>query len=576
MVNKGIKIFIIILVCLVFWSGVKLVVAQEATGSVAEKYGVKYPITELGNCANIGECREFCDDPINSTTCVEYGKQKGFYDEDKLSQAKETALRNAKSSLGCDSEVSCRSFCQQPSNFTRCSNFARRYDIGGGYVESLRETQVVNKAQEVLGCNSASNCKSFCDEEANRSKCTQFARQVGLRGGEVKVGPGGCTTEQTCKTFCADPNNFRVCQGFVAALGREFRGAGGCNSEESCKTYCERNPKECGYYLQSQNSSGTNGSYAYNPIDMCSRTVGCYWSNNMCNCSNVTYSNYYQNADPAKECTKYGGCTWTGNSCNCSTPISTSGGFDSIKYKDSCIAGGCNWTNNGCDCSGTNGPAIQCGNKGCTWIDSACQCNAYSQSTGGYSGGTPYPTTAAGSYGGSFMNSELQEYYCSAGGGTCDWSSGYCYCKNYTSPYTSTYSKTGTSTGTGAGGSTSTGGNTGTYSGGSSGAYTTPYPTSSTNNTGMSRDQQQAGCTSCGGTCSWQGDFCNCQCGGSSGGNYQSPTSPPATPEPDPGTQCESSGGRWAGGQCYYDQVQGTAKFRSVWGAIWELVNEII
>ncbi len=520
--------------------------AQE-TRELEEKYDLSFPIAELGDCKNIGECRSFCDDPVNSSVCIEYAEDKGFYDQGELEENLEIALKRAKNELGCDSEVSCKNLCEQPSSYSKCSQFAQRHNIGGGIVENPSSQEIVKKAQETLGCNSETTCKNYCEKDENRSKCSEFAKQVGLRGGEMRVGPGGCTSGQTCRTFCSNPDNFRVCQGFAGAQGGAFSGPGGCNSEDSCKAYCEENPLVCG------NGPNTQENKQLNPLDMCNRTPGCYWNNNNCNCN----SNYQtSNIDPAKECVKYSGCTWLGNSCRCHTPIYTSSGsYNSEEYKASCVSGGCNWTGSGCDCSGTNGPAMECGNKGCSWVNSACQCSSnYTPSGASSSFGTSYSE-------GSSMNREQQEYFCKAGGGTCDWGSGYCNCKGYTS------SSSSTSTSGSSGGST-------TSSGGSSSTTTTTYTSPSSAPSGMTRESQQAGCTSCGGTCSWNGDFCSCNCGSTTSQTTSTP--PPATSAPtyvDPYEQCIQSGGSWAGNQCYPGGVQGASIIANFWEWIISLLR---
>jgi len=529
--------------------------AQE---EALEEYGVSYPISELGECESFSECRSYCDDPVNADTCVEYAKEKGFYDEEELEQNKETALKRSKVELGCDSEVSCRNLCEQPANYQKCSNFARKYELGGGVVDNPGESSVLNKAKEVLGCNSITSCKAYCEDESHKDECSSFAKSVGLRGGEQKVGPGGCSSEQSCREFCASVDNYKICQSFMASVGGQFSGPGGCSSEESCREFCSRNPQTC-----STRGMGENN----NPIDMCNRTPSCYWGNNTCNCSS---SYKTTNVDPAQECVKYAGCSWLGSSCQCSTPIYTSSNtYNSEEYKNSCISGGCNWKNNSCDCTGTNGPAIECGNKGCSWIGSACQCGT-SGSYSGSTGSTSYPGSQDYSSG-STMSREQQEYYCKAGGGTCDWSSGICNCKNYTSTYSpGTYSPSGGSSG---GTTTTTTGTSGTGSSGSgssgstSGSYT-PYPSATPYTTNMSREQQEAGCTSCGGTCSWNGDFCSCNCGSTSSSSTPAPTAsvPTATTQPDPYTACINSGGSWAGNQCYPagSGVQGVSAAESI------------
>ncbi len=534
---KSIKLTILLSIIILTGFVIGKVYAQE---SVEEKYGITFPILELNNCKDINECREFCDDPVNNSTCVEFAKQKGFYNEDEINEIKEEALKQAISELGCDSESSCRNYCQQEANIEKCSEFAKRHKLRGGTVEDVDKVDILEKAKEILGCDSKETCVSFCKEEVNRQKCSDFAKATGLRGGEKQIGPGGCTSEETCRVFCSTPDNFKICQSYSQSAGVNFSGPGGCKSEEECKSYCGENLQVC--KIRQDEREGSN---RYNPPDMCNRTPSCWWAENTCNCKSSSQSR--QELDPALECTKYSGCVWSNNSCRCTTAVYTSGTYNPEEHKNSCISGGCTWTGSNCNCAGTNGPAVQCGNKGCTWMNSDCQCNADSlySSQNGSNKETNENT----------MNKEQQEYYCKVGGGSCDWSWGYCYCKDYQNKYpaptstTTSGGSTNSTTGsTNTSGSNNTGTtnyyNTNTYSreqqettckaGGGTcewsndicdcKGYTSTGTSTSTSNTGMSREQQESGCSSCGGTCSWNGDMCNCQCSTSTTTTNSQPT----------------------------------------------------
>lgn len=495
----------------------------------AKNYGVTFPIAELGGCKNYYECRSFCEDPVNAPACLDYGKKKGFYKDGQENIDKEK-IEKAKKELGCDSKESCNTFCQIPTNFEKCDSFAKKEGLSGGHVEDPKKEAVMKKAKDVLGCDSYTTCASFCSDEANRTKCTQFAKETGLKGGEQRVGPGGCTSEATCRTFCSDPNNFQVCRGFAQSVKQEFTGPGGCNSEESCQSYCERNPRECGP------PPGGNGGpvvvpLRYDPQEMCNRTPACSWKDNTCVCGDYNSSENKQKRDEsAKVCRE--------NPARC-----TPGGIGGPESREDMVAFEkyCRENPEKCrpayyDMMGgrTYDPAQECTKyAGCAWTGGTCQCGSryetYSSPPGmgpsasgapggvtGSSGGT----TSGGGYG----SREDQERGCKSGGGSCDWSSGVCNCRGYRSSGTSTSTSTGTSTTT----------NTTQSSG------TTATNTTSTTTSGMSRESQEAGCRSCGGSCSWNGDMCNCQCAGSSGGSTSTSTTTTTQSQPAPATVQEN------------------------------------
>lgn len=325
--------------------------AQETPEEKAQKHGITFPIAELNSCGSFSECRTYCEDPVNASACISYAKQKGFYEEEEADPKKEQILARAKEILGCDSYESCLSFCSVPSNYDKCSSFAKDEGLTGGHIEDPHQEQFLAKAKEVLGCDSPSSCEAYCRQEANYQKCSEFAKGVGLRGGEQHVGPGGCTSESTCRALCSDPNNFEICKGFQEGVGEQFQGPGGCNSEISCRQYCEQNPQDCGYVT---GAPGVTPPPGYNPQEICNRTPNCAWNGTTCQCSGYTqpsgepypayspppgsqYSpqpNYTPSGsggstgsyDPATECAKTSGCSWTGSSCQCSSSGGTSSG----------------------------------------------------------------------------------------------------------------------------------------------------------------------------------------------------------------------------------------------------------
>lgn len=259
--------------------GVGQAFAQAKTPEqIAAEKGITFPIAELGNCGDFNACRTFCEDPVNQNTCIDFAKKKGFHKEES-NVNKDEIIKAAKNTLGCDSEESCRSYCSQEANHDKCIAFAQKHNLGGGQVHDPSKAEILQKAKTILGCDSPSSCRSFCEQEANREKCSEFAKQTGLRGGEQQVGPGGCTSEETCKAFCSDPVNFQVCSRFQSSVGRDtrdFKGPGGCTSEESCRAYCQSHPNECGYSGDRERN--------YDPIEMCSKTPNCSWQNNTCQC----------------------------------------------------------------------------------------------------------------------------------------------------------------------------------------------------------------------------------------------------------------------------------------------------
>ena len=260
-----------------------------------------FPISELGNCASAGECMSHCDDPVNNATCIDYAKTHGFYEDDPLLASADEFWKDAEDVLGCNSGESCFDFCSQDVNLEQCDLFAKDHDMPiGGFLQGPFKPEFLEIARQVLGCDSTSSCKNFCDDPANIDSCGDFAHRVGLLGGQTTIGPGGCTTPETCGNFCQDPNNFSSCS--VFAPGGGFTGPGGCSDPVSCRTFCEENPLDCRSY-----APGSNGVYV--PV-ACSS--GQYFGpGGVCTSEDKTAE--------AGQCAT-GGKFWNGSSCQDTAP----------------------------------------------------------------------------------------------------------------------------------------------------------------------------------------------------------------------------------------------------------------
>lgn len=240
------KILLILFSFLIFAGLFSTSYAQESAEAAARKYGITFPVAELGGCTDYAACRTYCEDPVNQTVCLAFAKAKGFYKEDTLSQKKEELLQSAKAELGCSDRNTCQAVCYLEENFEKCNSFARRYGLQGGHNQEPGKPELIKKAKEVLGCDSEASCRAICEQEQNREKCGNFARETGLRGGEIRRGPGGCSSEETCKAFCNDPAHFNECANFGGKRDEQkFVGPGGCTDEQSCRNYCEKNPGQC-------------------------------------------------------------------------------------------------------------------------------------------------------------------------------------------------------------------------------------------------------------------------------------------------------------------------------------------
>lgn len=226
-------------------------VSASVEGAI-KKYAINFPIVELGNCNNFSECRNYCEKASNKAACISYAKNKGFYKEEEINRKKDEIISEAQNELGCSSMSACKSFCENEGNFERCTEFAKKYGLGGGQMLSPKNQDILNKAKSTLGCDSPSTCKALCSQESNMDKCKSFFASAGLKieeGG--KKGPGGCTSPESCQAYCSDKSHADECDSFGSdPEGKSTRKKDAIKACENlgpdeCKAYCEQNPNDC-------------------------------------------------------------------------------------------------------------------------------------------------------------------------------------------------------------------------------------------------------------------------------------------------------------------------------------------
>ncbi|MBI2628055.1 MAG: hypothetical protein HYW71_01300 [Candidatus Niyogibacteria bacterium] len=268
-------------------------------------FDIKFPISELGNCGSMEECKSYCDEPANAKVCFEWAKNKGLAKEpppqqkDKFERKAEDFLTKNAGPGGCSSFESCDAYCRRPENGEECFRFAK--DHGLMPPEELKkiEKEMENRIGPG-GCRSRQECDSFCRNPDNSEVCLNFAvkkgdldqeeadfmmqrmrehekfskempreredfkprgpqppeinRQKAQQLLEEIGGPGGCKTMKECDVFCGTPGNDDICFNYAIEnnlmspeqAGKmknmmTVAGPGGCRGRE-CETFCE-NPE---------------------------------------------------------------------------------------------------------------------------------------------------------------------------------------------------------------------------------------------------------------------------------------------------------------------------------------------
>ena len=135
--------------------------------------------------------------------------------------------------------------------------------------------------EELGGCASQQECKTYCDDLSNKDSCLAFAEKNGFISKEKvdqakkmpAFGPGGCKSADECRTYCDDQDNEDECLGFAEKYGlkaqvprgeevsarakliKEQGGPGNCQSRKECRAYCDNpsNQNECLEFAEKNN-----------------------------------------------------------------------------------------------------------------------------------------------------------------------------------------------------------------------------------------------------------------------------------------------------------------------------------
>lgn len=176
---------IVALFCLIATAGVTNKVLGLGTTAV-------FPIPELGNCANATTCSNYCSQTQNHDACYQYALTHKLYPtQPTASITADKYLTDAKSFLGCDGYTACKTYCNDSANKTKCTEFSQ--------VERIKTftsltTLLFQATKSELGCDSESSCSTFCANTANVTKCAGFVYR------HLLISAGGTTTPQPLKT----------------------------------------------------------------------------------------------------------------------------------------------------------------------------------------------------------------------------------------------------------------------------------------------------------------------------------------------------------------------------------------
>ena len=249
------------------------VLGETATteAQMIKEHQVIFPVADLGNCANINQCKAYCAIPANHDACANFGRKKGLYKENKMQtppslqedQKKIALLQFARTELKCTSIESCKTLCQLPENQQKCSEFSRKHAMqepNKTNLSKIKTEELLKNAKKELGCTSQETCKALCQMPENLQKCAEFAKKNGL--GQQPSSSTPPTSKLLCLPRPACLDAAPACQIPEPADGwcpktsgiqpgqNTITGPGGCRTVEECKAYYLKNTNQSPQTMQ--------------------------------------------------------------------------------------------------------------------------------------------------------------------------------------------------------------------------------------------------------------------------------------------------------------------------------------
>jgi len=229
--------------------------AQKVLNALDAGYSVP------GGCTSKESCDAYCSQPENMEECLNFAEAVGFMSQEEIEGARTVMalMQNGQSPGGCLNQSECDAYCGDEAHFEECLDFSVR----AGFMSEEEATKIrATGGSGPGGCRSDEECKAYCDDATHKEECTTFAVQAGLMSEEdadmIKqmstdefAGPGGCSNEEECRSYCDDEANKEECLSFFGGKKdegmKDFIGPGGCVSEEECTAYCqdETHAEEC-------------------------------------------------------------------------------------------------------------------------------------------------------------------------------------------------------------------------------------------------------------------------------------------------------------------------------------------
>ncbi len=129
---------------------------------------------------------------------------------------------------GCNSQSECKSYCDDVENIGVCLDYAEKNNLMSkiNIEEARKVLPFLEEGTSPGSCKTKELCENYCDLNENFDECLEFAHDTEIISSEVYeiakitkgIGPGGCLRDE-CESFCSSPENFKTCLDFVGDKG---------------------------------------------------------------------------------------------------------------------------------------------------------------------------------------------------------------------------------------------------------------------------------------------------------------------------------------------------------------------
>lgn len=209
---------------------------------------------ELG-CSDQNACKTFCAIKENNNACQSFAQKylsqlQPTLAAKRASRVTSEVMEKAKEAFGCSTVMECKNYCENPLNQKTCMEFAKKHKLTkeeAGVSPTPIPASVIARAKEELGCTSKDSCSSFCENEENKEKCFAFSKNL-----KETVTAGNALNPAGLPQMMERQQVFEKMEQKNVSLPGQTQA--GCRTEQECREFCARNPALCPGFPSAQDA----------------------------------------------------------------------------------------------------------------------------------------------------------------------------------------------------------------------------------------------------------------------------------------------------------------------------------